>query len=77
MQQQPVKSAAAQAKSLNEEVIMWGINMPSFTVYSGQITPRRFPAPGELVFTRADKLNQLGAHSPLFTHGGIILTRKQ
>lgn len=77
MQQQPVKSAAAQAKSLNEEVIMWGINMPSFTVYSGQITPRRFPAPGELVFTRADKLNQLGAHSPLSTHGGIILTRKQ
>ncbi|MCG8382274.1 MAG: glycosyltransferase family 39 protein [Gammaproteobacteria bacterium] len=77
MQQQPVKAAAAQAKSLNETVIMWGINMPSFTVYSEQITPRRFPESGELVFTRADKLKQLGAHSPLFTHGGIILTRKQ
>ncbi|MGV6818815.1 MAG: ArnT family glycosyltransferase [Thiotrichales bacterium] len=75
-QQQPVKDAAMVARSLNEPVVMWATNMPSFSVYRGAITPQREPLPGELVFTRINKLQELGPHQILYSKGGITLARK-
>jgi 4-amino-4-deoxy-L-arabinose transferase-like glycosyltransferase len=74
--QVPVKEAATVARGYDEPVVMWRINMPSFTVYREQVTPRRAPREGELVFTRVDKLERLGHHERLYDAGGIILARK-
>jgi 4-amino-4-deoxy-L-arabinose transferase-like glycosyltransferase len=74
--QQPVKTAAMLARQYNETVVMWRINMPSFTVYREKVTPRRDPQPGELVFTRIDALDDLGAHELIYKQGGIVLARK-
>ncbi len=77
VQQAPVKQAALQARALGESpIVMYGLNMPSFTVYQQAIVARRQPQPGELVFTRVDKLPGLGAHELLFSEGGIVLARK-
>lgn len=76
IQQQPVKEAALIAKSMNEPVVMWATNMPSFSVYRQAITERREPLAGELVFTRIDKLPKLGPHQIIYSNGGIVLVRK-
>ncbi|MBD2858539.1 hypothetical protein IB286_05905 [Spongiibacter sp. KMU-158] len=81
LQQDPVKAAALKAKQLEQDVIAYRINMPSFSVYRDAITKRRDPLPGELVFTRADKLADLKALYPnaeidiIFSDGGIVLAR--
>ena len=49
VRQQPLKQAALLARGLDEPVVMWGLVMPSFTVYRGQVTPQRRPQPGEAV----------------------------
>ncbi len=74
--QQPVKTAAKLAGQYDETIVMWRLNMPSFTVYREHITPRRDPQPGELVFTRIDALSDLGAHEVIYQEGGIVLARK-
>jgi 4-amino-4-deoxy-L-arabinose transferase-like glycosyltransferase len=74
--QQPVKTAALLSRSYPQEVVMWNINMPSFTVYRQKITPRRRPHSGELVFTRIDALPKLGPHEVIYSKGGIVLAKK-
>jgi 4-amino-4-deoxy-L-arabinose transferase-like glycosyltransferase len=74
--QQPVKTAAEQARQYSEPVVMWRVNMPSFTVYRRQVTPRREPKAGEIVFTRIDALPDLGAHEVVFQQYGIVLAKK-
>jgi len=79
LQQQPVKEAALLAKSLEQPAVAYGLKMPSFSVYRDAITPRRAPQPGELVFTRVDKLTELRDKYPalslkvLYRKGGILL----
>lgn len=74
--QQPVKTAALLARSYQGEVVMWNIDMPSFTVYRQKITPRREPKPGDWVFTRINALPKLGPHEVIFSEGGIALAKK-
>ena len=74
--QQPVKTAARLASKYGETVVMWRINMPSFTVYRQKVTPRRDPKPGEIVVTRIDALPDLGPHEVIFDQGGIVLAKK-
>jgi len=74
--QQPVKSAAHLARSYQGEVVMWGVNMPSFSVYREKTTPRREPQSGDLVFTRIDALPKLGPHEVVYSKGGIVLAKK-
>lgn len=76
LMQQPVKSAALLARSYQGNVVMWELNMPSFTVYRQKITPRREPRSGELVFTRIDALPKLGPHEVIYSKGGIVLAKK-
>jgi 4-amino-4-deoxy-L-arabinose transferase-like glycosyltransferase len=74
--QQPVKTAAEQARQYTQPVVMWRVNMPSFTVYRRHVTPRREPKVGEIVFTRIDALPDLGAHEVVFQQYGIVLAKK-
>ena len=36
-------------------MVRWRFNMPSFSVYRQQITPRRMPRDGEWLLTRKDR----------------------
>jgi len=78
IQQQPIKNAAQFAKEQlkDEQIVMWHLNMPSFIVYRGQVTPKQTPQNGDIVYTRLDKLTELGKYQLLFSQGGIVLARK-
>ena len=81
LQQGPVKDAAAEAKMLDLPTVAYRIRMPSFSVYRGAITPHRDPEPGELVFTRIDRVDELKEMFPggrvgmVFREGGIVLLK--
>jgi 4-amino-4-deoxy-L-arabinose transferase-like glycosyltransferase len=45
-------------------VVAYRIGMPSFSVYRGGATPHRRPQPGEVAFTRIDRLAELAALYP-------------
>jgi hypothetical protein len=55
--------------------VMWGVNLPSFSVYSGRIAERREPRPGDLVLTRITKLPALGTCQLLYQRHGIALAQ--
>jgi hypothetical protein len=76
IQQGPTKEAALLARSRGWEVVMWRLDMPSFAVYYGDITPLRPPKEGEVVFTRVTRLDRLEIPTEvLFQKGGIVLAR--
>lgn len=76
IQQGPTKEAAILARSQGWDVVMWRLDMPSFAVYYGDITPLRPPLPGEVVFTRVTRLEGLEIPTEiLFQKGGIVLAR--
>lgn len=81
LQQAPVRDAAALARELDEPVVGYRIRMPSFSVYRDAITPQRDPRPGELVYTRIDRVDDLRRQFPdtelklLYNRGGIVLLR--
>jgi hypothetical protein len=76
IQQGPTKEAALLARAEGWEVVMWRLDMPSFALYYGDVTLLREPEAGEVVFTRADRLDRLEAPTEvLFRKGGIVLAR--
>ena len=76
IQQGPTREAARLARSEGWDVVMWRLDMPSFAVYYGDITPLRAPEPGEVVFTRITRLPQLDVPTQVvFQKGGIVLAR--
>ena len=76
IQQGPTKEAAELARSEGWEVVMWRLDMPSFALYYGDITPLREPTPGEVVFTRVTRLPRLEVPTEVvFQKGGIVLAR--
>ena len=76
IQQGPTKEAALEARAQGWDVVMWRLDMPSFAVYYGDITPLRPPNPGEVVFTRVTRLPNLEIPTEvLFQKGGIVLAR--
>ena len=79
-QQWPVKLAGLKAKELGGPAVAYRITMPSFSVYREAATPHRSPEPGELAFTRVDRLEDLQKEiaSPLvieYQAGGVVLVR--
>ncbi|NCA69985.1 MAG: glycosyltransferase family 39 protein [Sphingobacteriia bacterium] len=62
--QAPVKEAGLLAKQLGLHTVVYRTNMPSFSVYRDAITPSQPPHPGDLVFLRVDKLEQLERDFP-------------
>lgn len=63
--QAPVKQAALIARELDQPTVVFRTSMPSFSVYREAVTPQvDRPEPGELVFLRVDKLDDLAATRP-------------
>jgi len=76
IQQGPTKEGALLARAEGWDVVMWRLDMPSFALYYGDITPLREPEPGEVVFTRVTRLGQLEIPTEvLFQKGGIVLAK--
>lgn len=73
--QAPVKEAAAIAQAQNLNVVMWHVDVPSFSVYAQRVTPRRKPQPGETVLTKSKYLAELPEHILLYAKNGIVLAR--
>jgi 4-amino-4-deoxy-L-arabinose transferase-like glycosyltransferase len=73
--QQPVKDVARGAHARGWDVVMWGINAPSFSVYYGKAVAIRTPRPGDFVITRARRLNELPPHETFYSRGGVALVR--
>jgi 4-amino-4-deoxy-L-arabinose transferase-like glycosyltransferase len=73
--QQPVKDAAQLARSRGFDVVMWGINAPSFSVYYGKAVTIRAPRAGDVVIVRSRRLKDLPLHDTLYSRGGVALVR--
>jgi 4-amino-4-deoxy-L-arabinose transferase-like glycosyltransferase len=78
--QAPVKEAGLIARELDRPTVVYRTSMPSFSVYRDAITPwTAAPEPGELVFLRVDKLDDLAATHPhdallvLYRRGPVAL----
>lgn len=71
--QMPVKEAALIAKQHDYDVVMWKTRMPSFSVYREHVTLRREPEAGDVVFTKSNKVEQLGEYHILYQRGGVAL----
>jgi 4-amino-4-deoxy-L-arabinose transferase-like glycosyltransferase len=69
--QVPVKQAGLIARALDQPTVVFRTSMPSFSVYREAVTPHADrPEPGELVFLRVDKLDDLAATRP----GDVLVT---
>jgi 4-amino-4-deoxy-L-arabinose transferase-like glycosyltransferase len=80
LQQEPVREAALLARHKGWDVQGWRINMPSFSVYRGAVTPaapqsRQALRPGQVILTRSDALDALGPVHVLYRKGGVVLAR--
>ena len=79
--QGPVKEAALLARELDVPTVVYRTSMPSFSVYRQAITSARDPEPGDLVFLRLDKLDDLAGRYPqleqelVFRRGAVALVR--
>lgn len=74
--QVPVREAAQLARQQKLQVSMWRINMPSFSVYRQDITPRiDNPENGQVIFTKKAHLPELPPHQVLYANGGVALVR--
>ncbi|MFH1766407.1 MAG: glycosyltransferase family 39 protein [Gemmatimonadota bacterium] len=74
VQQGPTKEAALLARNEGWDVVMWRLDMPSFALYYGDMTPLRKPMAGEVVFTRVTRLKELEVPTEvLFRKGGVVL----
>lgn len=75
MQQGPIKEAALLARDRGYTVVMWGLNMPSFSVYSQRIVEKHDPRRGDIVITQTNRLTELRAYETLYSKNGIALIR--
>jgi 4-amino-4-deoxy-L-arabinose transferase-like glycosyltransferase len=76
LQQGPVKEAALFARQAGLPVRTWQFNVPSFSVYRGQVTERALTLrPGDVVLTRSSALAALGPVEVLFRKGGVVLIK--
>jgi len=76
-QQKPLKQAALYAVENDINPVMWGMNMPSFSVYAKRIVPKRKPQTGEWVVMETNKLDKIESFIVAFEKGGISLVRKK
>ena len=73
IQQQPIKDAAAIAKTLSAPLVLWKAHLPSFVTYTQHPVSRRTPQPGDVVLTRIQHQEALPPHQLLFSQNGIVL----
>lgn len=75
--QGPAREAGLFMRTMpDQQIVSWRLNMPSFSVYSDRVVPRRRPEAGEVVFTSPAYLKDLeGVGEVLFQKGGVVLAR--
>lgn len=73
--QQPIKEAGLIAKEKNYDVVMYGLNMPSFMVYSERLVEKRTPKVGDIVITKVNKLKEFEQYSTIYAKNGIYLIK--
>lgn len=78
LQQGPVKEAALLARAAGLPVRTWQFNVPSFSLYRGAVTERaEVLRKGDVILTRSDEFQRLGAAQVLYRKGGVVLARIQ
>lgn len=73
--QQPIKSAAFQAKNRKMKVISWPDYSPSFCLYSENLTAQRRPEAGEIVLSKTVYLENKIRYETLYEKHGIVLAK--
>jgi len=63
--QRPVVEAAERAATRRLDVVMWGIDIPSFAVLAATRVERRDPRPGEIVLTKTRRRAELAKIAPV------------
>ncbi len=77
MIQGPIKEAALLARAQGwERVVQYKVHLPSFSFYRQAITPRRDPAPGEVIFTDVEHAADWPEAELLYRRGGVVLLRR-
>lgn len=75
VQQQPIKQAALISQQFSENIVLWRLHTPSFSVYRGQIAERRDPKAGELVLTKTHFLKELKSYQVIYQQNGVTLAK--
>ena len=74
--QSDIKNIALDAKKLQGEVSMYGVNKPSFAFYADKISYRDYDETN-IIFTRVDKLSFLDIEYEVISqHGNYLLIKK-
>lgn len=76
LMQQPIKEAALFAKSKGyKDIIMYGVNTPSFNVYYEGLVSKEKPIHGDIVFTKVPKLKDFNTYETLYRKNGFSLIK--
>jgi len=73
--QLPIKEAALIAKRNGYKVVMYGLNVPSFIVYSERLVEKRKPRKGDVVLTKVSKLKNIKSYEIIYSKNGIYLIK--
>jgi len=74
--QEPIRQAAGLAKERGLDVIIWGVDAPSFLFYSQRLARSGAPGPGDICLMRSTRLERLATPPDiLFERHGIVLAR--
>lgn len=76
VQQEPIREAAYIAKSLNKDVVVWRLRMPSFSVYFGGVVRTAEPSIGQVFLTNTKHIKDMTGYQVIFKKRGIILAEK-
>ncbi|SNR69836.1 ArnT family glycosyltransferase [Desulfurobacterium atlanticum] len=73
--QLPIKEAGLIAKDKGYKVVMYGLNVPSFIVYSERLVEKRKPKKGDVVLTKISKLKNIKSYEIIYHKNGIYLIK--
>jgi len=76
LMQLPIKEAALLAKNKPyKNVVMYGVNTPSFNVYYEGLVSKKRPKSGDIVFTKIPKLKDFKNYKTLYRKNGFTLIK--
>lgn len=76
LMQLPIKEAALLVKNKPyKNIVMYGINTPSFNVYYEELVSKKRPKSGDIVFTKTPKLKDFKNYKILYKKNGFTLIK--